>query len=110
MLRCSKEAFTKCSTRALCGCLEGAAFVPGSECDKFNRMIEGQKLTNGDRIRGMSDEELAARLYGIWNGRLTGNGDISRNWCDGSCSDSEPCYPEKHKVCIVRWLKAPMEK
>lgn len=66
--------------------------------------------TNGERIRSMSDEEMARKLYDIWHLRIDKEGDISTNWCDGSCSDSEACNPEKHKACILRWLRQPAKE
>ena len=62
MLKCSKEAFAACPDRKGCGCPEAAVFAEGSECDMFNRHIaqDTNVLTNADRIRAMSDEELAA--------------------------------------------------
>ena len=61
MLKCSKEAFAACPDRKGCGCPEEAVFTEGSECDMFNRHIaqDTNVLTNADRIRAMSDEELA---------------------------------------------------
>lgn len=62
MLKCSKEAFAKCPTRHLCGSPSEATFAEGSECDKFNQRVVDQPLTNADRIRAMSDEELATAI------------------------------------------------
>lgn len=62
MLKCSEKAFAKCPSRHLCGMRADATFTEGSECDAFNREVEGKPMTNADRIRTMSDEELAKWL------------------------------------------------
>lgn len=59
MLKCSKEAFAMCPTRHLCGLREDALFIEGSDCDRFNQQVRNRPITNADRIRAMSDEELA---------------------------------------------------
>ena len=51
-----------------------------------------EKRTNADRIRGMSDEELADMLkigYALW--------------CDASCLDNG--MKGTCKDCILEWLK-----
>lgn len=48
-----------CPTRHLCGPIEEAIFTEDSECAEFNRYVEDKPMTNGDRIRSMSNEELA---------------------------------------------------
>lgn len=109
MLRCSKEAFAKCPTRALCGVPEEASFAEGSECDLFNRRVADRQLTNGDRIRCASDEELVERLYNEWLDKLENGRDIATHWCNDEKCDSEECDPEKHKACILRWLRQPVK-
>ena len=59
VVKCDPKAFAKCPTRHLCGTPEDATFAPGSDCDKFNQHVLLQPMTNADRIRAMSDEELA---------------------------------------------------
>lgn len=65
MQRCSEKAFAKCPTRHLCGRVEDATFADNSECAAFNRAVEDAPMTNGDRIRAMSDEELAKHFSGM---------------------------------------------
>lgn len=62
MLRCSPEAFAKCPTRHICGNIQEATFMEGSECDQFNQSVMDKPMTNGDRIRAMNDYELAVFL------------------------------------------------
>lgn len=59
MLNCSPEAFAKCPDRHVCGSIQDAVFMEGSDCDLFNQNVANQPLTNGGRIRSMNDEELA---------------------------------------------------
>ena len=74
-------------------------------------------ISNGDRIRTMSDEELAEKLFWIY--RLSTEHefeDISRNWCDMAggcipeCEEETGCDEEKHKACIMRWLRTPAKE
>lgn len=55
-------------------------------------------VTNADRIRAMSDEELADFLYGV----------MTAECCDRSCPGRETCEPG-HKG-LLEWLKQPAEK
>lgn len=58
MQRCSNKAYAMCPTRHLCDPIEEATFTDDSECAAFNASVEDKPMTNGDRIRAMSDEEL----------------------------------------------------
>lgn len=74
MKKCSAKAFATCPDRAVCGSLNEAVCMEGSDCEKFNEAVDKQPLTNADRIRAMSDEELGALLCGF---RLEGYGECS---------------------------------
>lgn len=97
MLRCSPEAFAKCPTRHICGNIREATFMEGSECDLFNRSVADKPMTNGDRIRAMSDEDLA-ELF----------------------ADDERACPSKHPHCSkyidncngcwLEWLRQPVKE
>ena len=65
--------------------------------------------TNADRIRSMSDEELAGEILNVWRAEVERGYDIATNWCNPDCCSSEDCDPEKHKACILRWLQMPAE-
>ncbi len=65
MLRCSEKAFARCPSHDLCRPIESATFTEDSECAAFNREVEDKPTTNADRIRVMSDEELAKFLAGF---------------------------------------------
>ena len=65
MIKCDPRAKAICPVKNLCCGDETAYFMEGSECDKFNQKILAPPPTNADRIRAMSDEELAMCLYEI---------------------------------------------
>ena len=97
MLRCSKEAFAKCPTRHLCGSPEEATFAENSECARFNAKILELPMTNGDRIRCMSNEELAEFIRKPFCDRRT-HEECKLSYC-GVC-----------EVCVLDWLKEPAEE
>lgn len=76
-----------CKCKQLCGCIA--------------------PLTNADRIRGMSDDELAEKLLTI--------NDFDEKWCKRkrSCDDrvenDEPIPDEECMECMLDWLKKPWE-
>lgn len=65
MLRCSPEAFAKCPTREICGNIQEATFMEGSECALFNQSVIDRPMTNADRIRAMNDGQLEAFLIDV---------------------------------------------
>lgn len=75
MQRCSKKAFAMCTTRHLCGRIDDATFTDDSECAAFNKAVEDKPMTNADRIRAMSDDELAYFL---------------NNWADSKAWKRDP--------------------
>ena len=62
------------------------------------RCVDGKKGTNADRIRAMSDEELAVGIKKIFIGKSP--------WCDHHCKldDENSC-----SGCLLEWLKRPAE-
>lgn len=69
------------------------------------------KISNGDRIRSMADEELVELLFSHYL-KSDDAGDISKHWCDGKagCINGDgdvECSEERHKACILRWLRSP---
>ena len=64
---CSKKAFSRCPYKRFCGSAGEAEFAEGSECAEFNRAVENQPITRGDRIRSMSNRELAEFLVSFRN-------------------------------------------
>lgn len=76
------------------------------------------RLSNGDCIRQMKDEELAVEILRHWRMEMetVGVEDMAQKWCDmaGGCISSKgyhrPCTEERILACIIRWLKAPNEE
>ena len=60
------------------------------------RCVDGEPVTNADRIRAMSDEELA---YMLWK--------TGRNY-RAVCADHVVDYNE-HRDHLIAWLKQPAE-
>lgn len=78
--------------------------------DFARKLIDHAKpQTNADRVRAMSDEELADVIINVWRAEVERGYDIATNWCNSDCCSSEDCDPEKHKACILRWLQKPAE-
>lgn len=65
MQRCSKKAYAMCPVRHLCCPINESTFTDESECAAFNRAVEDKPMTNADRIRAMSDEQLT-RFLNMW--------------------------------------------
>ena len=105
MKRCDPRAYARCPDRERCGLNINAYFAEGSECDKFNQKILEAPMTNADRIRALSDEELAEWIY---------NG-VSSDPCDycehnnGYC-DGVPCKGKAHAEIIAERLQQPAEE
>ena len=62
MKKCDPRAFARCPDNRFCGNVVDAEFMDGSDCDKFNQSVLAQPLTNADRIRSMSNKNLAIFL------------------------------------------------
>ena len=74
---------------------------------------DAKVLTNGDRFRALPDEELVEKLFQAYRAAADWQGfsDLSMHWCDGKsgCIDVDgniECDEERHKACILRWLKS----
>ena len=74
-------------------------------------------ISNGDRIRSTSDEGLKEKLYALYRMiAMRDGGDIAKLWCDlqGGCcgknGEELECDEEKHKACILRWLRSPAKE
>lgn len=74
MGRCSERAYAMCPDRHLCGTRNDAVFTEDSLCAVYNGQVELVQLTNADRIREMSDLDLARFLAEIENRRACGGG------------------------------------
>lgn len=96
MMRCSPEAFAQCPTRALCGSPQEATFAEGSECDRFNQEVAEKPLTNGARIRAMSDVHLRDFL-------------LRGPMCDGRCPFLLDMEHSRCEDCLLEWLRGSNE-
>lgn len=84
----------------ICGTPVTAANVFHSAC--WEKQVEKMPLTRGDRIRSMSDEELAAYIVELTDGVY--------------CLHLEACYEDLHgdgefpeercRACAVKWLRS----
>lgn len=74
-----------------------ANYFEGSDCDKFAQKVLAAPMTNGDRIRSMTDEELAEFIL-----------DKREN---GTCFNNKCYYYDPNKGCddcTLEWLKQPV--
>lgn len=92
MIRCSDKAYAACDK--LCKSREEALFLPGSPCDHFNQRVSNPINTNADRVRSMTDEELAAFI------------DYKRV-CPPANEYPEVC--DDCNACWLEWLQQPAE-
>lgn len=103
MQKCDPRAIARCPDSKTCG---DHVFEDGSDCDKFNQKIckSGRyKPTNADRIRGMSDEELAVFMRNMMDC-------VS---CHKVMSRSDITCTGNYKECVKRckqWLRQPAEE
>lgn len=98
MQQCSEKAYALCPTRHLCGSRECATFADHSECAAFNKSVDDKPMTNADRIRAMSDEELVDFLNNF-------------NVCD--TRSNEKCrfvFLADCWECVLDWLRQPAEE
>lgn len=65
----------------------------------------GPPLTNADKFRNMTDEELAEWLFPLCTGDLIGFCQ-NKEWC----IENIPNIPQEHcKQCLLDWLKGSAE-
>lgn len=70
--------------------------IDPDECDAWPDPVP---VSNADRIRAMSDEELATTIHAIrWGWAAT--------WCDYHCENEGDDGCDK---CVLAWLKQPAE-
>lgn len=108
MLKCDKRAFSRCEYMEKCG--PDAEYTEGSECDKFNKAVLERPMTNADRIRDMSDEDLASVLV-KYEGtekrptRFGGHEHIFRG------PNGETCGTKAYALQLwMEWLRQPAEE
>lgn len=101
MLRCEKCQHEDVSAKK----------YPCSKCDSVtNDLFEPKKQTNADRIRSMSDEELAELLYSIQN--LEDKVKFCKNKieCDNILDSGKEIPDNMCKQCLVDWLQSEVEE
>lgn len=96
MPRCDPRAFARCPYNKTCAPIEEATFTEGSDCDQFNQRVLRTPVTNADKIRGMSDRELATFLY-----------TATRACADHACLTCP--IGQTNCTTILWWLKRPEE-
>ena len=104
MQRCSERAFAMCPYRHECGTIHEATFSANSDCAEFNRKVENMPMTNADKIRSMSDKELAEFLCGVYDDDNCG---VYQEECGKFINGTTIIDYDQHK--IMEWLKQPAE-
>ena len=64
---------------------------------------DARPQTNADRIRAMSDEELARWISDMWHGF------VSKPWCDFRCQNCREGDDYRCEKCALEWNKQPAE-
>lgn len=101
MIKCDPRAIARCPFKKPCGGDDAAYFMEGSECDEFNKQVLAPPPTNADRIRAMSDEELAVWLCGLFS-VLT---------CYTHCPGCDFCNDaDGTSNGLKKWLQQPAEE
>ena len=85
MIKCDPRAKVRCPFKNPCCGDETAYFLEGSECDEFNQKILAPPPTKADRIRAMSEEELAEFILSIVYARNTPWADLFTNTFCKNC-------------------------
>ena len=63
IMKCDARAFARCPYKKQCSdSPEHTSFYEGTECDYFNQQVIHAPLADADRIRAMSDHDLAVFL------------------------------------------------
>lgn len=89
MKLCDPNVRAKCPDGQYCELY--ATFTVGSWCDQFNKQVLNHPITNADRIRSMSDKELAEFFH-------------KRPICPKPKQCEYDC-----SICWLEWLKQPAE-
>ena len=102
-IKCDSKVKAKCVFKnKCCGDHEGV-YLDGSECDKFAQKVLAEPPTNADRIRAMSDKELAHWI------NLNADKDFAYEHCCTAEWRKKPCN-NKCVACLVAWLQQPAEE
>ena len=74
------------------------------ECNHTDCPYRTEPITNADRIRAMSDEELAEWIHNGISSDACDYCEYNNGYCDGS-----PCRGKAEAEIITDWLKQPAE-
>ena len=96
MRKCDPRVYARCPYNKTCVSVSEATFTEDSDCARFNDRILQTPVTNADRIRGMSDMEMATFLY-------TATRACADHNC-GGCPIGEANCP-----VMLHWLKSSKE-
>lgn len=108
MMKCKKcqseslvmrpNAKTPSATEVVCGdCGAWQKFIGKDEIRLFELRSLQKKLTNADRIRSMSDEELARWL-------------VDATVCERVCGEDVFCHGDECVNRVTDWLKQPVKE
>ena len=103
MIKCDNRAKAQCQFRKqCCGDNDVVYFPEGSGCEKFNQQVLATPLTNADRIRAMTDEEIAE--YVCRNSINT----LCDIICGGECNAISTLKRSGDWACkeiVMKWLQ-----
>lgn len=94
MPKCDPRVFARCPYNATCISPEQTDFAEGSDCFLFNKKVLENPIANADKIRGMSDLQLATFLY-----------TITRACADRDCANCP--IGEQNCIIMLHWLRKP---
>lgn len=85
--------------------IERMPFANIANCTHFKKSEPILPMTNGDRIRAMSDEELADRLYWLDKDSIP----FCKNlpYCEHRLEADEFISDSECIACMLEWLKQP---
>ena len=72
--------------------------------------FEEKKQTNAERIRAMSDEELAEFIINNCDNPISENNEDICDYCEKYEDEAAECDKEGCKKAIVKWLQSEVEE
>lgn len=87
------------------------AYINDSPCVDFERECDDyRRMTNADKIRAMSDEELADLFYSFQNLEDEVKFCKNKGVCDDILDDGNDIPDAMCKQCLVEWLQSEVEE
>ena len=90
--KCDPRAFARCPYSATCISVDQAEFAENSDCALFNKKVLDSPSTNADKIRGMTDIQMATFLHSI-----------TRACADRDCANCP--IGEENCIVMLHWLR-----